>query len=103
MTHLFRTFREHHILVIIATNLTQSTIGGIVKNINNLNKGQFKMNEYQKAILKRIDMFLKMFSNLLIILTNESSFKSKTNKEINVVVPKINEVVKTINKNIYDN
>ena len=62
----------------------------------------YKMNEYQKAILKRIDMFLKMFSNLLIILTNESSFKSKTNKEINIVVPKINEVVKTINKNIYD-
>ena len=61
------------------------------------------MNEYQKAILKRIDIFLKMFSNLLIILTNESSFKTKTNKEINIVVPKINEVVKTINKNIYDN
>jgi hypothetical protein len=61
------------------------------------------MSIFQKAILKRIDIFLKMFSNLLIILTNESSFKSKTNKEINVVVPKINEVVKTINKNIYDN
>ena len=66
------------------------------------NKGA-KMSIFQKAILKRIDIFLKMFSNLLIILTNESSFKSKTNKEINVVVPKINEVVKTINKNIYDN
>ena len=84
-------------------HLTHTLISCIVKSINNLNKGQFKMNEYQKAILKRIDMFLKMFSNLLIILTNESSFKSKTNKEINVVVPKINEVVKTINKNIYDN
>ena len=66
------------------------------------NKGA-KMSIFQKAILKRIDIFLKMFSNLLIILTNESSFKSKTNKEINIVVPKINEVVKTINKNIYDN
>ena len=42
------------------------------------------MNEYQKAILKRIDIFLKMFSNLLIILTNESSFKSKTNNEIDI-------------------
>ena len=71
-------------------------------NINQLTKDN-KMNEYQKAILKRIDIFLKMFSNLLIILTNESSFKSKSNKEINIVVPKINEVVKTINKNIYDN
>jgi len=66
------------------------------------NKGA-KMSIFQKAILKRIDIFLKMFNNLLIILTNESSFKSKTNKEINIVVPKINEVVKTINKNIYDN
>ena len=54
------------------------------------------MSIFQKAILKRIDIFLKMFSNLLIIFTNESSFKSKTNKEINIVVPKINEVVKTI-------
>ena len=61
------------------------------------------MNEYQKAILKRIDMFLKMFSNLLIILTNESSFKSKTNNQIDIVVPELNKVSKRINKNIYDN
>ena len=80
-----------------------------LKNINKLygfnhiKYGVNKMSIFQKAILKRIDIFLKMFSNLLIILTNESSFKSKTNKEINIVVPKINEVVKTINKNIYDN
>ena len=47
--------------------------------------------------------FIKLTTTLLIILTNESSFKSKTNKEIDIVVPKINEVVKTINKNIYDN
>ena len=60
------------------------------------------MNEYQKAILKRIDMFLKMFSNLLIILTNESSFKSKTNNQIDIVVPELNKVSKRINKNIYD-
>ena len=60
------------------------------------------MNEYQKAILKRIDIFLKMFSNLLIILTNESSFKSKTNNQIDIVVPELNKVSKRINKNIYD-
>ena len=58
------------------------------------------MNEYQKAILKRIDIFLKMFSNLLIILTNESSFKSKTNNQIDIVVPELNKVSKRINKNI---
>ena len=63
------------------------------------------MNEYQKAILKRIDIFLKMFSNLLIILTNESSFKSKTNNEIDIVVPELNKKSARINKNItkYDN
>jgi hypothetical protein len=60
------------------------------------------MNEYQKAILKRIDIFLKMFSNLLIILTNESSFKSKTNNEIDIVVPELNKKSARINKNIYD-
>ena len=65
----------------------------------------YKMNEYQKAILKRIDMFLKMFSNLLIILTNESSFKSKTNNEIDSIIPELNKKSERINKNItkYDN
>ena len=61
------------------------------------------MNIFQKAIIKRIDIFLKMFSNLLIILTNESSFKSKTNNQIDIVVPELNKVSKRINKNIYDN
>jgi hypothetical protein len=63
------------------------------------------MNEYQKAILKRIDIFLKMFSNLLIILTNESSFKSKTNNEIDIIIPELNKKSERINKNItkYDN
>ena len=70
-------------------------------NINQLTKDN-KMNEYQKAILKRIDIFLKMFSNLLIILTNESSFKSKTNNEIDIVVPELNKKSARINKNIYD-
>ena len=60
----------------------------------------YKMNEYQKAILKRIDMFLKMFSNLLIILTNESSFKSKTNNEIDSIIPELNKKSERINKNI---
>ena len=50
------------------------------------------MNEYQKAILKRIDIFLKMFSNLLIVVTNESSFNKKTNNEIDIVVPELNKL-----------
>jgi hypothetical protein len=59
------------------------------------------MTLFQKAILKRIDLFLKMFSNLLIILTNESSFKRKTNKEIDQIVPELNKLSGRINKNIY--
>ena len=59
------------------------------------------MTLFQKAILKRIDLFLKMFSNLLIILTNESSFKRKTNKEIDQLVPELNKLSGRINKNIY--
>ena len=59
------------------------------------------MTLFQKAILKRIDLFLKMFSNLLNILTNESSFKRKTNKEIDQIVPELNKLSGRINKNIY--
>ena len=59
------------------------------------------MTLFQKAIIKRIDLFLKMFSNLLIILTNESSFKRKTNKEIDQIVPELNKLSGRINKNIY--
>ena len=59
------------------------------------------MTLFQKAILKRIDLFLKMFSNLLIVLTNESSFKRKTNKEIDQIVPELNKLSGRINKNIY--
>ena len=58
------------------------------------------MNEYQKAIIKRIDIFLKMFSNLLIVITNESSFNKKTNNEIDIVVPELNKKSERINKNI---
>ena len=63
------------------------------------------MNEYQKAIIKRIDIFLKMFSNLLLVITNESSFNKKTNNEIDIVVPELNKKSERINKNItkYDN
>ena len=59
------------------------------------------MTLFQKAILKRIDLFLKMFSNLLIVLTNESSFKRKTNKEIDQIVPELNKLSGRIKKNIY--
>ena len=60
------------------------------------------MNIFQKAIIKRIDIFLKMFSNFLIVITNESSFNKKTNNEIDIVVPELNKKSARINKNIYD-
>ena len=41
-----------------------------------------------------------MFSNLLIIFTNESSFNKKTNNEIDIVVPELNKKSERINKNI---
>ena len=62
---ILRTFREHHILVIIATNLTQSTIGGIVKNINNLNKGILKMPN--EIILVNIIVILSTFIFLVLV------------------------------------
>ena len=36
----------------------------------------------------------------LIVLTNESNFKSKTINEVDAVVPKINEILKSIHKSI---
>ena len=58
------------------------------------------MTKFETEIIKRIDMFLKIMSNFLIIATTESKFKSKTNNEIKEVMPKINETIKSINENI---
>ena len=40
------------------------------------------MTKYEKEILKRIDIFLKMFYSILIFAFDSSSYKSKTNNEI---------------------
>ena len=62
------------------------------------------MTTFQKAILKRIDIFLKMFSNYLVIKTIESDVvKTLTDKQIETVVPIATDKLKTMNKNIYDN
>ena len=67
--HIFATIRtlveqsqsSHN----LATNLTQSTIGGIVKNINNLNKGQLKMPN--EIILLNVIIILTTFIFLVLI------------------------------------
>ena len=62
------------------------------------------MSTFQKAILKRLDIFLKLFSNYLVIKTIESDVvKTLTDKQIETVVPIATDKLKTMNKNIYDN
>jgi len=62
------------------------------------------MTTFEKAILKRLDIFLKLFSNYLVIKTIESNVvKTLTDKQIETVVPIATDKLKTMNKNIYDN
>ena len=59
------------------------------------------MSKFEKAILKRIDIFLKLFSNYLVIKTIESkTVKTLTDKEIQSITPIVNDKLKTINENI---
>jgi hypothetical protein len=62
------------------------------------------MTTFEKAILKRLDIFLKLFSNYLVIKTIESNVvKTLTDKQIETVVPIATNKLKTMNRNIYDN
>jgi hypothetical protein len=62
------------------------------------------MTTFEKAILKRLDIFLKLFSNYLVIRTIESDVvKTLTDKQIETVVPIATDKLKTMNRNIYDN
>jgi|TARA_R100001015_G_scaffold12885_2_gene5604 hypothetical protein len=61
------------------------------------------MSKFEKAILKRIDIFLKLFSNYLVIKTIESkTVKTLTDKEIESITPIVNNKIKTINESIYN-
>ena len=61
------------------------------------------MSKFEKAILKRIDIFLKLFSNYLVIKTIESkTVKTLTDKEIQSITPIVNDKIKTINESIYN-
>ena len=60
------------------------------------------MSTFEKAIIKRIDIFLKMFSNFLVIKTIESkTVKTLTDKQLETITPVATDKLKTINKNIY--
>ena len=59
------------------------------------------MSTFEKAILKRIDVFLKLFSNFLVIKTIESNtVKSLTDKQLETITPVATDKLKTINENI---
>ena len=62
------------------------------------------MTTFQKAIIKRLDMFLKMFSNYLVIKTIESTVvKTLTDKQLETITPIATDKLNTMNKSIYDN
>jgi|TARA_R110002126_G_scaffold218863_1_gene364473 hypothetical protein len=63
--------------------------------------GVKKMNKFETAIIKRIDIFLKLFSNFLVIKTIESNtVKSLTDKQLETITPVATDKLKTINENI---
>tara|TARA_R100001460_G_scaffold88846_1_gene130386 strand:- start:88 stop:270 length:183 start_codon:yes stop_codon:yes gene_type:complete len=54
------------------------------------------MTKYEKEILKRIDIFLKMFYSILIFAFDSSTYKSKSNEEIKQTLNATNERIKTM-------
>ena len=54
------------------------------------------MSTFEKAILKRVDVFLKMFYTILIFAFDSSSYKSKTTDEIKQTLNATNERIKTM-------
>ena len=62
------------------------------------------MTKFERAILKRIDIFLKLFSNFLVSYTIESKVvKTLSDKDLKTITPIATNTLKTMNKNIYDN
>ena len=73
-------------------------------NNKQLKRGVKNMTKFEKAILKRIDIFLKLFSNFLVIKTLESNVvKTLTDKQIESITPVATKKINSIHKNIYDN
>ena len=73
-------------------------------NNKQLKRGVKNMTKFEKAILKRIDIFLKLFSNFLVSYTIESKVvKTLSDKDLKTITPIATNTLKTMNKNIYDN
>ena len=60
------------------------------------------MTKFEKEILKRCDVFLKMFYTILIFAFDSSTYKSKSNEEIKQTLNATNERIKTMSDS-YDN
>ncbi len=54
------------------------------------------MTKFEKEILKRCDVFLKMFYTILIFAFDSSTYKSKSNEEIKQTLNATNERIKTM-------
>ena len=59
------------------------------------------MTKFEKEILKKCDVFLKMFYTILIFAFDSSSYKSKSNEEIKQTLNATNERIKTMSDSYY--
>ena len=58
------------------------------------------MTEYEKKILKRFDILLKILSVNMKFKLDNSSYKSKTTEEIKATAPKENEILNSLHEGI---
>ena len=56
------------------------------------------MTEYEKAIIKRFDILISIFTVVLKFALDSSSYKSKTTDEIKATAQKENEILNTIHE-----
>ena len=56
------------------------------------------MTEYEKAIIKRFDILINIFTVVLKFALDSSSYKSKTIDEIKATAQKENEILNTIHE-----
>ena len=59
------------------------------------------MTEYEKNILNRFDILLKILSVFLKFALDSSSYKSKTTEDIKSTANKENEILNTMQENIW--
>ena len=59
-----------------------------------------KMTEYEKQIINRFDILLKILSVFLKFALDSSSYRSKTTEDIKATSSKENEILNTMQENI---